>query len=229
LTDRFPGWIHNIQVSSSDLAPVRSALCSAAPQSYQETQERRALKDLAEEELRCARLHAKQQISDDVWATLWHEWQDQRHMIKANLEAMDRHCETHITTLDDALNLIAKAGIIFDKLPQLDQQELLRHLVKWVVINPEGQILRLDLQTPFSYLYELMNTVKELPNPEELRHGSRTRKRTSRRLSTCSVHVPPGSPKGTLDEPVEPFLLVLAFIVIEPFCGSRICQSFHHN
>jgi hypothetical protein len=114
-------------------------------------------------------------------------------MIKANLEAMDRNCETHITTLDDALNLIAKAGILFDKLPQRDQQELLRHLVKRVVINPEGQILRLDLQTPFGYLYELMKTVKGLPNPEAPRHGSRTMKTTSRRNATCSVHVPPGS------------------------------------
>jgi len=140
-----------------------------------------------------ARLHAKQQISDEVWATLWNEWQDQRHMIKANLEAMDRNCETHITTLDDALNLIAKAGILFDMLPHLDQQELLRHLVKRVVINPEGQILRLDLQTPFSYLYDLMTTLKELPNPEVPRNGSRTRKTTSRQLSICSVHVPPGS------------------------------------
>ncbi len=71
------------------------------------TNERRTLektlKELAEEELRCARLHAKGQITDETWETLWKEWQDQRNAIRANLEAMDRNCHAQVETLDDAL------------------------------------------------------------------------------------------------------------------------------
>jgi len=115
----------------------------------------KTLKDLAAEELRCARQHAKKQLSDETWDILWREWQDQRSAIKATLEAMDRNSEGHIATLDDALQLIAKAGILFDRLSPKDQQDLLRHMVERVVLSPEGQILRMDLRTPFSYLQRL--------------------------------------------------------------------------
>src|SRR5258706_7750759 len=113
-----------------------------------------ALRELAEEELCCARLHAKQQISNETWETLWKEWQDQRNAIRANLEAMDRSCHVQVATLDDALRLIAKAGILFNNLPQQGQQELLRHIVNPVVINPERQLLRMEVGTPFSYLQQ---------------------------------------------------------------------------
>src|SRR5512143_3045856 len=95
------------------------------------------------------------QLTDETWEALWREWQDQRSAIKATLEAMDRNCETHIATLDDALRLIGKAVILFERLPPQGQQDLLRHVVKRVVINPEGQVLRMELRPPFSYLHRL--------------------------------------------------------------------------
>src|SRR5215510_7986249 len=82
-------------------------------------------------------------------------WQDQRSAIQATMLAIDENCEAHIASLDDALNLIAKAGIPFEKLDQQGEQRSLRHMVKRVVINPGRKILRLELRIPFSYLHEL--------------------------------------------------------------------------
>ena len=73
---------------------------------------------------------------------------------------MDRSCKVQVATLDDALRLIAKAGILFARLPQQGQQDLLRHMVKRVVIYPEDQILRMELRTPFCYLQKLAKQAK---------------------------------------------------------------------
>jgi hypothetical protein len=58
--------------------------------------------------------------------------------------------------------LIAKAGTLISRFPQQGQHDLLRHMVKRVVINPEGQILRIELRTPFCYLQTLADEAKGL-------------------------------------------------------------------
>src|SRR5260221_661894 len=201
---QIPNRMHNIQVDEKCLRHIRELYVHqledlvGRPNTDERATLEKALKDLAEEELRCARLHAKQQVSDETWATLWKEWQDQRGAIKANLEAMDRNCQTHIATLDEALKLIGKAGILFDRLPESDQQDLLRHMVKRVVINPEGPMLRMDLQPPFSYLQGLVTLAKGEADPNEPQNGSRTTKRiASRRYATGSSIIPLGEPGGT--------------------------------
>jgi DNA invertase Pin-like site-specific DNA recombinase len=201
---QIPDRMHNIQVDATCLRQIRELYVHqledfvGRPNTDERATLEKSLKDLAEEELRCARLHAKQQVSDETWTTLWKEWQDQRGAIKANLEAMDRNCQTHIATLDEALRLIGKAGILFDKLPKSGQQDLLRHMVKRVVINPEGQILRMDLQPPFSYLQGLVTLAKGAAGPNEPQNGSKTTKhKTSRRYSTSSSNFPLREPGGT--------------------------------
>ena len=86
---------------------------------------------------------------------MWKGWQDQRIAIQATLQAIDISCEAHIACLDEALSLIAKAGILFEKLDLQGQRRLFQHMVERVVINPEGMILRIELRTPFAYLSTL--------------------------------------------------------------------------
>ncbi len=158
---QIPGQMRRIQVNEQRLPDVRQAYVAELENRVgrSNTDERslleKAMKDLADEELRAARLHAKKQMSDETWEALWREWQDQRNIIKASLESMDRNCEAHVATLDDALRLIAKAGILYEEMPPQSQQDLLRHMVRRVVINPAGKILRMELRTPFSYLRRL--------------------------------------------------------------------------
>src|SRR5258708_6882322 len=193
-------WMHDIQVDEQFLSLIREAYVQQVrdrmghPNGTDRGALERALKDLAEEELRCARQHGKKQLSDETWDILWREWQDQRSAIKATLEAMDRNCEAHIATLDEALRLIAKAGILFDRLPPKGQQDLLRHMVERVVISPEGQILGMDLRTPFSYLQQLARVTTPARGPK---HGSGSRKNKTSGISAAgSSYVSFGAPTG---------------------------------
>jgi DNA invertase Pin-like site-specific DNA recombinase len=193
-------WMHNIQVDDKYLPRIREAYVTelegrvGTRHSSERSALEKALKDLADEELRCARQHAKKQLSDETWDILWREWQDQRSAIKATLEAMDRNCEVHIATLDDALRLVSKAGILFDRLPQAGQQDLLRHVVKRVIISPEGQIVRMELRTPFSYLYRLAAGTNGARGPK---NGSGSRKnKTSGVRAAGSSYVSLGAPTG---------------------------------
>ena len=79
------------------------------------------------------------------------------------LQAIDESCEAHIASLDDALSLISKAGILFERLDKQGQRHLLQHMVERVVINPEGQVLRMVLRTPFSYLRGLIDSGRAGP------------------------------------------------------------------
>jgi hypothetical protein len=201
-------WMHNIEVGEQYLCQLREAYLaelkgfSGRSRRDERTTLEKTLKDLADEELRCARLHARNQMSDETWEALWREWQDQRSTIKVTLEAMNRNFEVHIATLDDALQLIAKAGILFNRLPPQGQQELVRHMVKRVVINPEGQILRMELRTPFSYLHQLAAETSAAPTSK--RGSGSGKKQTSRLDAAGSFQVAVGGPSRirTCDQPV---------------------------
>src|SRR5471030_3032819 len=111
---------------------------------------------------------------------------------------MDRSYQVQVATLDDALRLIAKAGILISRLPEQGQQDLLRHMVKRVVINPEGEIRRMELRTPFCYLQKLANEAKGLTERQGPKTGSAMGKtKTSKKSFAGSSCVRLGDPVGT--------------------------------
>ncbi len=120
-----------------------------------------ALKAVDAEESRMARLFATGKITEQIWDNLWEEWQDRRRTLRVNLEALQQKREYHINNLDTALTIIAKVGILFNKLERSDQKELLRQMVERVVVNPEGTIMRLELLPPFSYLRQVTERVRK--------------------------------------------------------------------
>jgi hypothetical protein len=88
------------------------------------------------------------------------EWQDRRRTIQMNLEALQQKRDYHIANLDAALTIIAKVGILYNKLERSDQKDLLRQMVERVVVNPERIIIRLELLPPFSYLRHVTERVQ---------------------------------------------------------------------
>jgi hypothetical protein len=74
------------------------------------------------------------------------------------LETLQYQQETHVDNLEAALKIIAKVGVLYNKLERSDQQDLLRHMVERVLINPEGKI-RLELHAPFAYLKEINDQI----------------------------------------------------------------------
>src|SRR5690606_20298383 len=112
-----------------------------------------------DEEARVLRLYASGMVTEENWRDLWAEWQDKRQRLRGGLALLDQHCETYISDLDEALNIIAKLGILYETLPHPDQKELLRNVVERVVLNPEGKIIRVDWLPPFAYLQEVSEKV----------------------------------------------------------------------
>jgi hypothetical protein len=86
-------------------------------------------------------------------------WEDKRNKLKANLERLDQTCETYIESLDHALILISKVGILYETLPRSEKRELLRNVIERVVVNHEGKLDRLDLLSPFAYLRDVSHQV----------------------------------------------------------------------
>ena len=135
----------------------------------------RALKQIDEEEARVLRVYAAGMLTEENWKDMWAEWQDKRNKLRANLELLEHKCESYIDDLDDALTLITKLGILYERLSRSDQKELLRNVIERVVVNTEGEIARVDLLPPFAYLRDISEKVtggeKNLENPIKTQTG----------------------------------------------------------
>ncbi len=136
----------------------------------------KALKAIDEEEARALQLYVSGKITDRVWDGLWAEWQDRRRILRAEQETMEMQQEVYITNLDAALQIIANAGILYNALERGDQKTLLREMVERVVVNPAGDIIRLDLLPPFDYLRRVTHRVVD--------SGGKTK--TSPKAGQCS-------------------------------------------
>ena len=119
----------------------------------------RTLRQVDDEEARVLRLYAEGKISEERWNDLSLEWHDRRHRLRTNLALLEQRCETYVSDLDDALNIISKLGIIYETLPRTKQKDLLCNVVERVVVNLEGKIERVELLPPFAYLTEVNEKV----------------------------------------------------------------------
>lgn len=202
LDDQVADFMHNIQVEERFLPAIRAAYTEQINQQIGESgqgeKERCAklLKTIDEEELRAARLYANGKLSDTVWNTLVDEWREQRLQLKASLDTLERTQESCIASLDDAMRLISKTGVLFDKMERTGQRELLRHMVEKIVVSPEGRIVTLELRAPFGYLHTLSQGGKPsaAATPTQPAIDGKKKKKTSRANSA-------GSTFGTLCGP----------------------------
>ena len=157
----------------------------------EQTELQAALRAVDDEEARMARLFAGGKITERVWDNLWAEWQDRRRTIQMNLEALQQKRENHIANLDAALTVIAKAGILYNKLERSDQKELLRQMIERVVVNPEGMITRLELMSPFSYLRHVTQRIQNVGGV-----FSEEKTNANPEVGACSDYIPLCDPTG---------------------------------
>src|SRR5262249_41854212 len=108
-----------------------------------------ALKAVDEEENRTARLMASGKISEEIWESLWLEWQDRRQRLRTSLEVLDKEEKCHIDNLETALQIIEKVGALYNSLSCDERKALLQHMVERVIVNSKGRI-RLELRAPFA-------------------------------------------------------------------------------
>lgn len=117
------------------------------------------LKATDEEESRTARLYAAGKISEEIWDSLWAEWQDRRNQVRRTLETLSVSQQVHIDNLETALQIIARIGTLYNGLERKDQKELLRQVVHRVVVNDTGNV-SFELRTPFAYLRDLTDEIR---------------------------------------------------------------------
>jgi hypothetical protein len=77
-----------------------------------------------------------------------------------SLEALDQRCDTHISSLDHALNVISQIGVLYKQMSFNKRKELLRLTVKQVILNRECEVVDVELLPPFIYLSDLGGAVQ---------------------------------------------------------------------
>ena len=164
-----------------------------------------ALTEVDVEETRAARLFASGKITEDIWDSLWMEWQDRRAQICRTLETLTLEREVHVDNLETALQIIARIGQLYNRLERKDQKELLRQVVNRVVVNDSGTV-RLELRSPFAYLHDLTKEIRKVKSQRkrdktETKNGGSNSAvslgASSNQLQCCWLQAIPPSPDLT--------------------------------
>lgn len=122
---------------------------------------------------------------DEVFWGYGAEWQDKRHKLHASLDLLDQRCENFIDDLDEALTLITKLSILYETLSNTQKRELLNNVVERVIVNLEGEIVRVNLLPPFAYLHDICENV----SGGEVNSEKATKTKTGDANATCSSKV----------------------------------------
>jgi hypothetical protein len=166
----------------------------------------KALQGLDEAELFFARQYQAQRFSEENWERMSREWRDQRIAIQNALQVITCDQQAQVASLDDALKLIAKAGILFKGLSPQGQRELLCLMVEKVVIGMEGQLTRVELRPPFGYLTRLITSDTDMTdsfgNAATSRNGKNGRRKP---FSAGSIFIQFGAlgRNRTFDPPLQ--------------------------
>lgn len=151
---------------------------------------KQALELINQEEERTLRLFAAGKVTEEIWNTLWHEWQDRRQKLQENIELLEQQIDVHIKNLDVALHIISKIGVLYDGLDKKQKRNLLRDVIERVVVDTQGNILKLELKSPFAYLQGLKEQIGSEQESRNSALNGKTPDHLARR-SNCSTSCAP--------------------------------------
>lgn len=109
------------------------------------------------EEAHLARLLVTRKISEETYDGLNAEWREKLHNIELNIRDLEREASIYIDDLEAALYLMSHLSKIYPRLGDNEKTTLLRILVKRIIVNPEGEIINQELNSPFMYLKSIMD------------------------------------------------------------------------
>jgi hypothetical protein len=167
---QIPDWLNGIQVSQNRLSVIREeyraqiAKFKEKDLEVQTNKIRAQLNELKTEEARLGRLYITGKISEEAYNQLRIEWQDNIRNTEARLIEAERNINTIMVDLDMALILLSKADILYERLDDKSKSRLLKILVKRIIINPDGEIINQELNSPFTYLRHIDEGLKNLQN-----------------------------------------------------------------
>ena len=196
-------WLMRIQVDPAYLPATRAAykrdvadqLGQANPS--EKTRIQTELKAVDTEEERTLRLYATGKINEKAWNSLWAEWQDRRRLLRETQDRLAKRIEVHVEHLDQALTLISEVGVLFNQMALSERKALLKEIVDRVVIDPSGEVIKVDLQPPFSYLRTLSeDTQAQRSRPRRSKAAGKTKTSGDSAAGSCSNDVSSGGPEG---------------------------------
>lgn len=114
-----------------------------------------AMKKLEEKEINLWRAFTEHGMRPQVYEKLSREYDDERKRIAAAIEFIKRENGEVVENLDAALAAIAEIADRYAEHTPQRQRDILKQMVKRVIIDPEGRIIRLELKPPFNYLETL--------------------------------------------------------------------------
>ena len=203
IDDQIPQHLQKVQVAPKVLPKIRSAYISdvahyTGDQGGEQKQLESTLERVNQKELNLWRAFTELGMQADMYQKLAQEYQEERQRIEFALQALKQENREYIASLDAALNVIAEISKRYKRQDFKRQREILRQIVSKVVIDEAGQIIRLELHPPFTYLHSLKNGNggKKVTQPRE---DKSREKKTPSGFNTAkgSLQVSLGDPTGT--------------------------------
>ena len=113
------------------------------------------IKQLRTEEADLGRMVLHRRISQEAYDQLRMEWQQRLSHKQQELEALRREPAGYIDELEIAIKLLSKIPVLFQRLAKREQARLLKLLLYQVDVDEAGNIIGVQLNSPFAYLHDL--------------------------------------------------------------------------
>lgn len=119
------------------------------------------LKNLQDEEARLVRLFMTGKINEETYDRLRVEWKEKTRQVQMTVKELEFDASKYLDDLDVAIALLTKISVLFDRLKEKERTAILQVLIKQVIVNTAGEIIQIELHSPFSYLFTLVSQHKE--------------------------------------------------------------------
>jgi len=173
--EKIPEWLAGIAINPELIPSIQDIYVRQVKQISENKTEnqlsevKRRHTMLKEEEARLARLLVTGKITEETYDKLRPEWLEKLHQVEENIADLQREVNLFKDDLDVALALMSNITVIFPRLNQEQQSILLRILAKRIIVNPSGEIINHELNSPFVYLHSLAEYFR---NTDLIQRGS---------------------------------------------------------
>jgi DNA invertase Pin-like site-specific DNA recombinase len=155
--EQIPAHLQAIQVDPELIPEIRRVYLADmgryTSDRHRETQTlQKAIKKLEEKEINLWRAFTEHGMRPQIYEQLSREYEDERQRITAAIDLISKESGEVVDNLDAALTVISEIADRYAEHTPQRQRDILKQMVKRVVIDPEGRIIRMELKPPFNYL-----------------------------------------------------------------------------
>jgi len=162
--DQMPSWLQGITIDPVIIPSIRKIyqeeinMLTLADKEDTLEQLKRNLILLKDEEANLGRLLITGKMSEETYDKLRIEWQEKILNLQVKIEEMEFDASSYLDDLEIALALLSNISSLYERLDAKQKNNILRIIVKRIIINRKGEIISHKLHSPFSYLSTLIET-----------------------------------------------------------------------